>query len=55
MIVSGAPVRLIAIVIFAAALACRAEEVISGRWEGTAQIPDDELKMIVDLVQENDA
>jgi len=51
----GALVRLIAILIVATALPCRAEEVISGRWEGTAQIPDDELNLIVDLSQENGA
>jgi len=39
MIGAGARLRLIGIVIFAAALACGAEEVISGRWEGMAQIP----------------
>jgi hypothetical protein len=49
----GALVRLIAILIVAAALPCRAEDVISGRWEGTAQIPDDELTVVVDRAQEN--
>ena len=34
---------------------CRAEDVISGRWEGTAQIPDNELIVVVDLAQENGA
>ena len=53
MIGAGAPLRLIGIVIFAAALACGAEEVISGRWEGMAQIPDYELKMVIDLAGEN--
>ena len=52
---SGALVRLIAILIVAAALPCRAEEVISGRWEGSAQIPDNVLNLIVDLSQENGA
>ena len=51
----GALVRLIAILIVAAALRCRAEEGISGRWEGTARIPDGELNLIVDLSQENGA
>ena len=51
----GALVRLIAILIVATALPCRAEEVISGRWEGTAQIPADELNLIVDLAQQNGA
>ncbi len=45
----GALVRLIMILIVAAALPCRAEDAISGRWEGTARIPDDELNIIVDL------
>ena len=53
MIGAGARLRLIGIVIFAAALACGAEEVISGRWEGMAQIPDYELKMVIDLAEEN--
>ncbi len=52
---AGALVRLIAILIVAAALPCRAEDAISGRWEGTARIPDDELTVIVDLAQENGA
>jgi hypothetical protein len=51
----GALVRLIAILIVAAALPSRAEDVISGRWEGTAQISDNELNLIVDLSQENGA
>ena len=55
MTAAGALVRLITILIVAAALPCRAEDVISGRWEGTAQIPDDELNLIVDLSQENGA
>jgi hypothetical protein len=44
---------LIMILIIAASLPCLAEDVISGRWEGIAQIPDDELTVIVDLAQEN--
>ena len=52
---ADALVRLIAILIIAAALPCPAEELISGRWEGTAQIPDAELNLIVDLSQENGA
>src|SRR5262245_23535014 len=52
---SGALVRLITILIVAAALPWLAEEEISGRWEGTAQIPDDELNLIVDLSKENGA
>ena len=49
----GALVRLTMILIVAAALPCRAEDVISGRWEGTARVPDDELTVVVDLAQEN--
>ena len=45
--------RLITILIVAAALPCRAEDVISGRWEGTAHIPGNELPVVVDLAQEN--
>jgi hypothetical protein len=55
MLASGALVQLIAILIVASALPCRAEDTISGRWEGTAQIPYDELNLIVDLSQENGA
>jgi hypothetical protein len=44
-------VRLIMILIVAAALPCRAEDVISGRWESTARVPDDELTVVVDLTQ----
>jgi len=46
-------VRMMLILIVAAALPCRGEDVISGRWEGTAQIPDNELTVVVDLAQEN--
>ena len=55
MIAAGALVRLIAVLIVAAALPCRAEDAISGRWEGSARIPDDELPVIVDLAQQNGA
>jgi len=55
MTVVGALARLITILIVAAALPCRAEDVISGRWEGTARVPDDELTVVVDLAQENSA
>jgi hypothetical protein len=55
MTAAGALVRLVGMLIFAAALSCSAEEVISGWWVGTAQIPDDELNLIVDLSQENGA
>jgi len=55
MTVGGALLRLIAIVVFAAALPCRGEEVINGRWEGTTHIPGDELTLIVDLAQDNGA
>jgi hypothetical protein len=48
-------VRFIAILIVALALPCRAQDLISGRWEGSARIPDDELAVIVDLAQQNGA
>jgi hypothetical protein len=47
MTVAAGLVRLIAVVIVAAGLPCRAEDAMSGRWEGTARIPDDELNVIV--------
>jgi hypothetical protein len=53
MTVPGALQRLLAIVVLAAALPCRGDETISGRWEGTTHIPDDDLNVIVDLAQEN--
>jgi hypothetical protein len=53
MTAAGVLVRLITILIVAAALPCRAEDVMSGRWEGNARIPDEELNVVVDLAQEN--
>ena len=55
MTAASALVRLIAILIVAAALPCRAEDIVSGRWEGTARVPDDELTLVVDLAQDHDA
>jgi hypothetical protein len=55
MTAAGALVRLITILILAAALPCRAQDLMAGRWEGTARIPDDELNVIVDLAQQNGA
>jgi len=52
---AGALVRLIAILIVASAMPCWAEDAISGRWEGTARIPDDDMTVVVDLAQENGA
>jgi len=47
--------RLILILAFGFAWICRAEEPVIGRWEGSAQIPGAELKLIVDLAQNNGA
>jgi hypothetical protein len=55
MAAAGALVRLITVLIVAAALPCRAEDALSGRWEGTARVPDNELTVVVDLAQENGA
>jgi hypothetical protein len=55
MTVPDALLRLVAIVVLATAVASRAEEAISSRWEGTTHIPGDELTVIVDLAQENGA
>src|SRR4030095_4725062 len=55
MTAAGALVRLITILIVAVASPCRSEDAISGRWEGSARIPDDELTVIVDLAQQNGA
>lgn len=55
MTAAGALARLVKMLIVAAALPCRAEDAISGRWEGTARVPGDELTVVVDLAQENGA
>ena len=55
MTAARALVRLVLILIVAVALTSPAEDVISGRWEGTAQIPDNELSVVIDLAQENGA
>ena len=55
MTAAGVLLRLVAVVLFASALRCPAQDVISGRWEGAAQIPDEELSVLVDLAQENGA
>jgi len=44
--------RLLATILFASAALCQAAENAAGRWEGTAQIPGYELKLIVDLSDE---
>jgi len=55
MTLARALVRLMMILIVGAALPCRGEDVVSGRWEGTAQIPGNKLTVVVDLSQENGA
>jgi hypothetical protein len=52
---TSAVMRLITILIVAAALPCEAEEAISGRWEGSARIPNDELTVVLDLAQDGGA
>jgi hypothetical protein len=44
--------RLIATILFASAALCQAAETVAGRWEGVAQIPGNELRLIVDLSDE---
>lgn len=44
--------RLFAAILFASAALCQAAENAAGRWEGVAQIPGNELKLIVDLSDE---
>jgi len=55
MTAAGALLRLITILIGAAVLPSQAQDLMSGRWEGTARIPDDDLNVIVDLAQQNGA
>jgi hypothetical protein len=49
---ANALLRSIALAVCAVTLPCGAEEVVSGRSKA-AQIPNDELNVIVDLTQEN--
>ena len=44
--------RLFAAILFASAALCQAAPNAAGRWEGVAQIPGHELKLIVDLSDE---
>jgi hypothetical protein len=44
--------RLLATIFFASAVLCQGAESAAGRWEGSAQIPGGELKLIVDLSEE---
>ncbi len=53
MTTAGALLRLIAFLAVTGGLPCQAEDPISGRWEGTAQVPDVELTIVIDLAQEN--
>ncbi|HEX3419762.1 MAG TPA: hypothetical protein VHT01_00885 [Candidatus Udaeobacter sp.] len=52
---TSAVLRLIAMLIVATVLPSRAEDAISGRWVGTARVPDEELTVVVDLAQQNGA
>ena len=44
--------RLVATILFASAALCPAAKSVAGRWEGVAQIPGNELSLIVDLSDE---
>jgi hypothetical protein len=44
--------RLVATILLAGAALCQAAESAAGRWEGNAQIPGHELRLIVDLSDE---
>jgi hypothetical protein len=45
--------RLFAIIFFVSASFCQAAEGLTGRWEGSAQIPGGALQLIVDLSEES--
>ena len=45
--------RLIAAILFGSAVLCQAAESAAGRWEGSAQVPGGELKLILDLSDES--
>ena len=44
--------KLVLTLLLTATLLCRAEEPAAGRWEGKIQVPEMELKLIVDLAQD---
>jgi hypothetical protein len=44
--------RLVAAIFFASVALCQAAGSVAGRWEGSAQIPGAELKLVVDLSEE---
>ena len=44
--------RLVATILLAGAALCQAAESAAGRWEGVAQIPGNELRLVVDLSDE---
>ena len=46
--------RLVATILLAGAALCQAAENAAGRWEGVAQIPGTELRLVVDLAKEDD-
>ena len=48
------PMRAVVVLLFAFAAICRSENTPAGRWEGSAQVPERELKLIVDLSQQKD-
>ena len=43
------------IIVICSALFCRADELAAGRWEGSAQIPGQQLRLIVDLARDGSA
>lgn len=45
--------RLFATILFASVALCQAADKAAGRWEGIAQIPGQELKLVVDLSDED--
>ena len=45
--------RLFATILFASVALCQAADKATGRWEGVAQIPGHELKLVVDLSDED--
>jgi hypothetical protein len=46
--------RLFAIIWLGSALVCQGGGTLAGRWEGSAEIPGGELKLIIDLAQDRD-
>jgi hypothetical protein len=46
--------RLAPVFVFISTVICHGQESHSGRWEGSVKIPEQQLKLVVDLAQDKD-